>query len=182
MELLAFGDTAENSDAFSLAADASANLVLSSGSLGALAFIQVQDEGGSFITIDHLNGQNPLKRVQGPGVFRVKRPGGVNFAVDSVGTTEITAPVNTVAPAITGTTVTGNTLTCSQGTWTNAPARTTTYAYQWKRAGVAIAGETTNEHVLEVADEGQLITCDVTASNPVGDTTQASNGVTPTAV
>ncbi len=39
-------------------------------------------------------------------------------------------PGLTVAPAVTGTTVVGSTLTCSTGTWTQSP---TSYAYQWQR-------------------------------------------------
>lgn len=84
---------------------------------------------------------------------------------------------NSVAPVITGTTTTGQTLTSSTGTWSATPD---SYTYQWKRAGVAISGETASTHVLVVADEGQLITCTVTAIKtgyPNGSATTAS--VTP---
>jgi hypothetical protein len=39
-------------------------------------------------------------------------------------------PVNTVAPAVTGTATQGQTLTTDNGTWTNTP---TGYTYQWQR-------------------------------------------------
>jgi hypothetical protein len=39
-------------------------------------------------------------------------------------------PVNTVAPAVTGTATQGQTLTTDNGTWTNSP---TGYTYQWQR-------------------------------------------------
>jgi hypothetical protein len=71
-------------------------------------------------------------------------------------------PVNSVAPAITGTLTVGQTLTCSTGTWSNTPD---SYSYQWKRSGAAIAGATASTYVLVGADAGATITCTVTAIN-----------------
>lgn len=71
-------------------------------------------------------------------------------------------PVNTVVPAITGTATQGQTLTVSNGTWTNTPDA---YAYQWNRAGVPIAGATANTHLLAAGDVGSPMTCVVTATN-----------------
>ncbi len=71
-------------------------------------------------------------------------------------------PVNSVLPAITGTTTEGETLTCSTGTWSNTPDA---YAYQWNRSGVAIIGATAATRVLAVADVGATMTCTVTATN-----------------
>lgn len=86
-----------------------------------------------------------------------------------------TSPVNTVAPAITGTRVEGFALTCSTGTWTNAP---TSYTYQWKRDGVNISGETASSHLLVAADVGHTLTCAVVAHNALGDSTAStSNGL-----
>lgn len=70
-------------------------------------------------------------------------------------------PVNSVAPAITGTETEGQDLTCSSGTWSNSPS----YAYQWKRSGVAIAGATSATHTLVSADVGETLTCVVSATN-----------------
>jgi hypothetical protein len=86
-------------------------------------------------------------------------------------------PVNTAAPAITGTATTGQTLTCSNGTWTNAD----TYTYQWKRDGVAIGGATANTRVLVMADEGHVLKCTVTAHNEQGTASADSGTRTPTA-
>jgi len=88
------------------------------------------------------------------------------------------APSNTVAPAITGTAQTGQTLTCSNGTWTNTP---TSYTRQWKRNGTNISGATSSTYVLQGADEGQSIKCTVTATNASGSASADSNTVTPTA-
>jgi hypothetical protein len=89
------------------------------------------------------------------------------------------APQNTVAPAISGTTTTGQTISCSTGTWTGtAPI---TYAYQWKRNGSNISGATSSTYLLAVADEGQSVKCTVTATNSVGSASADSNTVTPSA-
>jgi hypothetical protein len=71
-------------------------------------------------------------------------------------------PVNSVAPAITGTATQGQTLTCSTGTWSNTPDA---YAYQWNRSGVAIIGATASTRVLAAGDVGATMTCTVKATN-----------------
>lgn len=69
-------------------------------------------------------------------------------------------PVNSVAPAITGTTTQGQTLTCSSGTWSKSPS----FAYQWNRNGSAIAGATAATRLLAAGDVGATLTCTVTAT------------------
>jgi surface protein len=86
-------------------------------------------------------------------------------------------PVNTVAPAVTGTTKVGQTLSCTEGTWTGTP--TITFAYQWKRGSTNISGATSATYVLASADFTENITCEVTATNSAGTATQASNTVGP---
>lgn len=71
-------------------------------------------------------------------------------------------PVNSVLPAITGTTTEGQTLTCSNGTWSNTPDA---YAFQWNRNGSPIIGANANTRVLAAADVGATLTCTVTATN-----------------
>jgi hypothetical protein len=80
-------------------------------------------------------------------------------------------PVNTVLPAITGTTVENETLTASTGTWTGAGVA---YTYQWKRAGANIGGATASTYGLQAADVGSTITVAVTATNDGGATTATS--------
>lgn len=70
-------------------------------------------------------------------------------------------PVNSVAPAITGTKTQGQTLTCSSGTWSKSPS----YAYQWLRSGVVIDGATAATRVLAAGDVGALMSCTVKATN-----------------
>jgi len=88
-------------------------------------------------------------------------------------------PVNTVAPAITGTAQEGETVTCSTGTWTGTP--TITFGYQWKRNGSNIGSATNSTYVLVTADVSQSITCQVTGTNGSGSASATSNTITPIA-
>jgi len=85
-------------------------------------------------------------------------------------------PVNSVAPALSGTAQEGQTLTCSTGTWSGTP----TYTYQWKRNGSNIGSATNSTYTLVTADVGQSIKCTVTATNALGSSNADSNTVTPT--
>jgi hypothetical protein len=80
------------------------------------------------------------------------------------------SPSPTVAPAITGTTTVGSTLTCSSGTWSGAP---TGYAYQWLRDGVAIAGAAASTYLLVSDDLGCEVGCSVVATDTYGGETKA---------
>lgn len=81
--------------------------------------------------------------------------------------TALTAPVNTVAPTISGTGTIGNTLSqVSAGTWTGNP--TPTLTRNWQRNGVDIAGATATTYVLQAADGGQNIRLRVTGTNSQG--------------
>lgn len=91
----------------------------------------------------------------------------------------LAAPVNTVLPVISGTTTVGQTLTCSEGTWTGNP--TPTYSYQWFDDAVAISGATSSTYLLTASETGGTITCRVTATNSEGSTNATSAGVGPVA-
>lgn len=86
------------------------------------------------------------------------------------------APVNTVAPAISGSPVEGSTITSSTGTWTGNP--TPTYTYQWRRGGSPIGGATSASYTVVSADVGQSITVTVTATNVAGSASATSAAVT----
>ena len=87
-----------------------------------------------------------------------------------------TAPVNTVAPVISGTAVVGQTLSSTTGTWTGAP--TPTYTYQWKRNGSNIVSATSSTYTLVQADATFSVTCEVTATNIAGVASATSNALT----
>jgi len=86
------------------------------------------------------------------------------------------APVNTVAPVISGTPTVGQTLSSTTGTWTGNP--TPTYTYQWKRNGSNIASATSSTYTLVQADATFAITCAVTGTNVAGAAEATSNSLT----
>lgn len=104
-------------------------------------------------------------------------PGGSGQLWNDSGTLKISpvwsAPVNTVAPAITGTPTVGQTLTVSNGTWSGVP--NPTFTRQWYANGVAIAGATGATRVLAAGEQGKVITVVVTATNSAGSKTATSN-------
>lgn len=88
-----------------------------------------------------------------------------------------TAPTNTALPAITGTDVSGSTLTASTGTWLGSP---TTFAYRWKRGGAVITGATSSTYTLTSPDVGTQITVGVIATNGIGSSSEVNSAATPT--
>lgn len=82
------------------------------------------------------------------------------------------APANTVLPAISGTAQEGQVLIAGTGAWTGTPAPT--YATQWRRGGVDIAGATASSYGLVAADVGSTLTVRVTATNASGSTSATS--------
>ena len=86
-------------------------------------------------------------------------------------------PTNSVPPQITpvgGLTV-GEMLAVTSGTWTGSP----TYARQWRRGATNIPGATTTGYTLVADDVGQMISCNVTATNAGGSASALSNAVGP---
>lgn len=81
------------------------------------------------------------------------------------------APTNSVAPGITGTARTGDTLTASTGSWIGSPS---SYTYQWQRSLtsggslVDIGGATNSTYVVSEFDVGYFIKVSVTATNGIG--------------
>jgi hypothetical protein len=84
------------------------------------------------------------------------------------------APVDTALPQISGSPALGQTLTCSQGSWSNDP---TGYGYAWLRGGAPIGGATGSTYGVQDADQGQSLACRVTASNAGGSTDATSPAV-----
>lgn len=87
------------------------------------------------------------------------------------------APINTVAPTISGSPTVGATLTAVAGTWTGSP----TFTYQWKSGGINIVGATNSTYVLTATELATTITVTVTGTNVYGSasaTTAATAAVT----
>lgn len=97
------------------------------------------------------------------------------FRQQASGGSTPSAPVNTVAPVVTGTGYVGYTLTTTNGTWTGSPAPT--FTYQWRRNGVNIGGATSSTYVVTLTDEGVPVDCVVTATNGSGSANATSNSI-----
>ena len=88
------------------------------------------------------------------------------------------APVNTGPPTISGTARVGQTLSASNGTWSNSP---TDYAYQWLRCNtsgascIAAPNGTQKTYTLVGADAGHQMRARVTASNADGSAAAQSD-------
>ena len=98
-------------------------------------------------------------------------------------TAEAAVPRNTAEPRISGRAEQGRTLSATRGTWTGGSL---TYAFRWVRCGVggglpdgsdcvSISGATGSTYVLTSADVGFRMRVRVTATNPDGSRTAASN-------
>ena len=100
--------------------------------------------------------------------------GGTAGATSNTTTIPFVAPVNTVAPVISGSGSVGQALTVTNGTWNNNPD---SYAYQWRRDAEDIAGATNAAYTVLGADQGRVLTCRVYATNAGGTTAKLSNAI-----
>ncbi|MFZ6781243.1 hypothetical protein ACO0LD_30780 [Undibacterium sp. Ji83W] len=116
-----------------------------------------------------------LLKGTGPWTWTCAGSNGGTTASCSAKLGSVQAPVNSIAPAISGTSFVGSALACSTGTWSNAP---TSYAYRWKRGTTQISGATAASYIVTTADVGQALTCTVTAKNSAGSASAVSDAVT----
>jgi Ig domain of plant-specific actin-binding protein len=120
----------------------------------------------------------------GAAVLLVAVVVGVAALLSPIGSASSQAvPSNTVKPAVTGTAAVGQTLTTSDGTWTESP---TSFTYQWVRCAASggqpdgsdcavIGGATTKGYVVASGDVGFRLRSRVTAVNGDGQATVASD-------
>jgi virginiamycin B lyase len=93
-------------------------------------------------------------------------------AVDAA-VVEPVAPSNSSRPAISGVALPGQVLTCARGSWLGLPLPTD-FAYQWVRDGSLITGAMGAGYVIVAPDLGHEVSCQVTATNSGGKTTESS--------
>lgn len=93
-----------------------------------------------------------------------------------IGAFEGQAPHSAAAPKLTGDTSPGDTLTCTPSFSGDAPI---TYAYTWQRGHSNIAGATSATYQVVTQDQGQQLSCTVTAANPYGNATASSTSKPP---
>jgi carboxypeptidase family protein len=103
----------------------------------------------------------------GIGVAQGSTTSGVNVALTPA------APNNTGAPSASGTAAVGQTLSCSNGSWSGVtPIK---FTYQWLRDGGSIGGSTGSTYVVQSGDQGHGLSCEVTATNTNGHASAKSN-------
>ena len=91
-------------------------------------------------------------------------------------------PENMSLPSVSGSTVEGQMLSASTGSWTGAP---TSYAYQWEDCAASggscskVAGATGSSYRLAAGDVGHALRVLVTASNSAGSTAASSAATAP---
>ncbi len=81
------------------------------------------------------------------------------------------APVNTKSPAVTGTPVVGEMLSCSPGSWESRSLPV--FTYRWLRNGASV--HEGSSYVATNDDVGQELACEVTASNREREATNATS-------
>lgn len=77
------------------------------------------------------------------------------------------------SPSISGTPKEGQTLTCSEGGWSQPEL---TFKYQWLRENETIGGATAKQYKVTSADKGHLLYCQVSARNKRGEEAFATSG------
>ncbi len=102
--------------------------------------------------------------------------GSASAASDPTSSVTSAPPVNTTAPAVTGTAQRGSVLTSTQGLWNG---QGNSYAYQWQGSTdgstwTKITGATGSSYTLGVSDEGTQVRALVTATNADGSVSAAS--------
>jgi hypothetical protein len=138
-----------------------------SGATGATYALAVADEG--YAVRVQVTASNP--------------DGTVTASSAPTATVVAVPPVQTAAPAVSGTLVRTSTLTGTTGSWSGAGNG---FALQWQRSadGVTwsdISGATSATYTLGVADEADVVRLVVTASNPDGTSVATSAPTAPVA-
>jgi len=152
--------------------------------------------GSSCSTIGSATSSSYALTTADVGKFIVARVSGVNVSgtvpIHTVSTSAVVAqflpPVNSIAPLVTGSPVTGSTLSSSNGTWTENP---TSYVYKWFRCTATqvaanakpavcteIVGESNATYSLVTADATRFIVASVTATNAGSSVTKWSASTT----
>ena len=89
----------------------------------------------------------------------------VGYSVSAPPPVPPTVAVDNLRPAIAGSPRAGATLTCDPGTWVPTP---TGYGYAWASDGTPIQAASGATYVVAPIDEGQALTCTVTAYDAAG--------------
>ena len=125
----------------------------------------------------YFNDQPSAATANAVGASEGTTTSGINAAMVS------SAPVNTALPAVSGTPTVASLLSCSSGSWTGESEQTlaagwpltSPFSYQWLRDSTAIAGATSPAYLVQAADVGHSLSCEVGATNYAGHASAKSN-------
>ena len=129
-------------------------------------------------TVGPLSFRGTSYRYFSDGVFPHENSG-TNYGIDFVFSI-LSAPTNSSAPTISGTTRVGSTLTAAAGTWSGSPS----YSYQWQNSTTSggtytnIAYATGSTYIPKGESLGKFVRVNVTATDAGGATTVSSSPTT----
>ena len=168
MSIISAGNTVTTS--FKVTGDTTGNVVFNTTG----GILYANSSTGGFVVPTGTTANRPTSAVNGMLRYNTTLSAVEMYVSGAWVVTNYTAaPVNTVAPVVTGTAAQNSTLTVSNGTWTNSP---TSYGYQWLANSVAITSNATaNTFVLTAGEVNTTVSCNVTATNLAGGVTATSN-------
>lgn len=139
---------------------------------GPISLLDIQNEFG---------GSNPISLSEYYGVAAGIPASGTISINQFYGKSNVIAPVNTVAPTISGTINIGNVLTASNGTWTGTEPITFTYMWQHGTTNILDGTSTAANRTIQGYDEGFTLRVVITATNVAGSASafSASTSVVP---
>jgi hypothetical protein len=135
--------------------------------------LQISGAGGSSYTLQSSDVGDTVDVV----VTATNAGGSTSATSAQTGTVQTPlAPVNTALPAITGTAQEGDTLSASNGSWSNTP---TSFAYHWQDCSSPtscsnISGATASSYTVQASDVGDTVDVVVTATNAGGSASATS--------
>lgn len=137
--------------------------------------------GGSYYVTFRVSSESPYVGQYYGGVYEKSKAQIVSLASGEARTgvdaalVQAGAPSDYAAPSVSGSPSVGSTLTCAEGGWNGSPSLR--FSFQWLRDGAKIEGATGRAYTIQSADQGEALSCQVTATNPKGAAAAVSAAV-----
>ena len=148
---------------------------------GSTVRLNGEDRATTFVSASRLLAEVPASDLDVAGEARVTvsspAPGGGvsgSRVLTIQGPAAVSPPRTLAPPVVSGSPRVGELLSCSTGTWSNAP---TGFTFAWLRMGVPIPGANAAGHQVVAADAARGLACRVEASNAGGTSSAVSDEV-----